>query len=101
MGVRVPNHLTALKLIELLNEPLAVTSFNISGQPNITSIDEQKNLFPDDVRQFHGSMPSISTASIVAQQIGDYKLKLLRYTNEQFKQLQEDCEKISDIIIET
>ena len=46
-------------------------------------------------------MPSIYAASIVAQQIGENELKLLRYTNEQLKQLKEDCERIYNIVIQT
>ena len=100
LGVRVPNHAVALELLELINEPLAVTSFNISGQANLIHIEELKSLFPEDVRQFYGSMPSVSSASIVVQQIDERKLKLLRYTKEQLKQLEEDCEKIGNITIE-
>ena len=101
LGVRIPNHPTALKLLELINEPLAVTSFNLSGQPNLTNIIELKTLFPEDVRQFYGVMPSISDASIVAKPVDEHILKLFRYTNEQLRQLQEDCEKIGNIVIET
>ncbi|MEE2923846.1 MAG: L-threonylcarbamoyladenylate synthase [bacterium] len=101
LGVRIPNHTIALELLEIINEPIAVTSFNISGQPNLSDIEELKTLFPEDVRQFYGSMPSIYAASIVAQQIGENELKLLRYTNEQLKQLKEDCERIGHIVIQT
>jgi len=100
LGVRIPKHTAALKLLQIIDQPLAVTSFNLSGQPNINKISELKTVFPDDVRQFYGSMPDISQASIVAIQIGENKLKLLRYTNEQLKQLEGDCEKIGNIVIE-
>ena len=67
----------------------------------MSNIEELKTLFPEDVRQFYGSMPSIYAASIVAQQIDENELKLLRYTNEQLKQLKEDCERIGRIVIQT
>ena len=101
LGVRVPKHITALEILSLVNEPLAVTSFNMSGQRNLSNLAELKALFPEHVRQFYGSMPKISEASIVAKQIDEHKIKLLRYTNEQLQQLQEDCEKIGGIVIET
>ena len=98
--MRIPKHTAALKLLQIIDQPLAVTSFNLSGQPNINKVSELKTVFPDDVRQFYGSMPGISQASIVAIQIGENKLKLLRYTYEQLKQLEGDCEKIGNIVIE-
>ncbi len=101
LGIRIPNHADTLKLLHWINQPLAVTSFNLSGQPDIHKLSELKSVFPGDVTQFYGSMPRLSQASIVAMQIGERKLKLLRYTNEQLKQLKEDCEKIDGIVIET
>ena len=78
---------------------LLVTSFNISGQPNLSDIEEIKTYSEMLVNSC--SMPSIYAASIVAQQIGENELKLLRYTNEQLKQLKEDCERIDNIVIQT
>lgn len=45
VGVRVSSHPLAFELVQAFGRPLSTTSANISGQPNLYSIEEIKNQF--------------------------------------------------------
>ena len=100
LGVRVPANDDALHLLRSIQEPLAVTSFNISGEPEIFEHSKLQEAFPNDVKQFIGSMKKVSSPSIVIMQTGPSKIKILRYSQDQMKRIIKDCEKIDGLTIE-
>jgi len=51
IGVRIPNYKWLLGLAEQLNQPLAETSANISGEPATTKIKEVLKYFKG--REYH------------------------------------------------
>lgn len=49
VAVRIPNHPAILALLKAFRSPLAVTSANRSGEPEVTSAAEVRALFGDQV----------------------------------------------------
>lgn len=62
IGVRVPNHPLALKILEQTG-PLATTSANLSGQPPRLSVAEIEALFPEVLTLVPSELPTAITAS--------------------------------------
>jgi len=49
IGLRMPDHLDVLELLELVGGALATTSANMSGQPSITTYEEARAAFASTV----------------------------------------------------
>jgi len=66
-GLRIPDHLLTLKLIEKINSPLAATSANISGEPAaLTLEDALKNLeILPDIALDGGAIESGAASTVV------------------------------------
>lgn len=85
IGVRIPNHPVALKLLEELG-PLATTSANISGEPSPTEIEKQ-NLV---IQRVDYVLDGGKTKSQIASTILDC-------TKEEFKILREGTISLEEI----
>lgn len=46
-GYRIPNHADVIALLKQLNQPLAVTSANLSGEEHVKNFDEFMCVFPN------------------------------------------------------
>ncbi len=78
VGIRVPNHSTALDLIKQFGVPLVATSVNISGQPAMT-YDEIIANFKDDIDLIippNDKAESGKSSTVI--RIQDGKIKILR-----------------------
>ncbi|MCO4782528.1 MAG: L-threonylcarbamoyladenylate synthase [Candidatus Cloacimonetes bacterium] len=82
LGVRVPNLTSTLKFLKQFNRPLAVTSYNLSEQANVSSKDQLKNVFPNFIPKVIGDMPTITTESAVLKLDGKV-LTVLRASDTQ------------------
>ena len=100
LGVRVPANNNALNLLRSVMEPLAVTSFNLSGEPELFEPTELRKAFPESVKQLIGSMQQSYSPSIVAIQTGPEKIKILRHTKDQLERIIKDCETINGLTVE-
>ena len=89
VGIRIPAHPEALRVLHNTPCPLAVTSFNRSGQPPVESKTELLKLFPGKITQAVGEIPHQSRPSCVLS-LQDHVLKVLRGTPEQARALQEN-----------
>ena len=87
IGVRVPNYPVGQRLLALTG-PLATTSANVSGQPNLMSVDAVLDQFPqvyglepsavetllDDLGQRQLSPPSGLPSTVACWQSGDWQV---------------------------
>lgn len=100
LGIRIPANKHALNLIREIDEPLAVTSFNMSGEPEIHDMQQLKSCFSGNVRQFIGHVDQSMAPSIVVMQTSPNNLKVLRYTADQIDRLISDCSMLKGIAVE-
>jgi L-threonylcarbamoyladenylate synthase len=82
VGVRIPNHLAPLSLIQKIESPLAVTSFNLSGELPVQGRNEILRAFPDVVKRIFGSMNTQNHESVVLR-LDQQNLEVLRGTKVQ------------------
>jgi L-threonylcarbamoyladenylate synthase len=80
LGFRVPDHKFILKLLEVIDFPLASTSANVSGEPNILDVEEAIATLNGEVDLIidAGSISSNSLASTVVDATSGEKIKILR-----------------------
>ena len=80
LGFRVPDHEFILKLLEVLDFPLASTSANVSGEPNIVNIEEAIATLNGEVDLVidAGSISRDALASTVVDATSGEKVKILR-----------------------
>ena len=77
IGVRMPNHPTALKLLELANIPVAAPSANLSGNPSPITADEvAKDLNGRIAAIVSGSVCNIGQASTILDLSNDVPIIL-------------------------
>jgi L-threonylcarbamoyladenylate synthase len=86
IGIRIPRHEGTLDLLRELSIPLAVTSFNLSGQKPAKTRTELLQLFSGQVTQIVGNMCSHSIESSVITLDGT-DLRILRGTRVQTQEL--------------
>ncbi len=78
VGIRMPANDTALKIIDTVSVPLAVTSANISGEESDTEFDDVYDDFNENVEYLvDGGKSKLGVASTVMQII-DGKVKVYR-----------------------
>lgn len=78
VGIRIPKHDFALRLLKAAGKPLVVTSANISGEAAATDFEEAYRLFNGKVAVIvEGEPPTIKEASSVIE-IRDGKTAVLR-----------------------
>lgn len=78
IGIRIPNHELAMKLLLAAGTPLATTSANLSGENATTNSDEVEKIFSGKVDMIIKGAPSkIGVASTVVDMSGA-EIKILR-----------------------
>lgn len=79
IGVRIPDHDFILQLLKLRNRPLASTSANASGMPNVLTVAEALEQLAGkvDLAVDGGRLPDEARASTVVSVCGS-KLQILR-----------------------
>ena len=80
IGFRVPDHKFILKLLEAVDFPLASTSANVSGEPNIVNVNEAITTLNGEVELVidAGSISRDSLASTVVDATSGERVKILR-----------------------
>ncbi len=72
IGVRLPDHSTPLALVQTLARPIACTSANLSGQPEILSADEVEQVFAERINMIlDGGVLATAPASTVIDVTAD------------------------------
>ncbi|PCJ19126.1 MAG: hypothetical protein COB02_08735 [Candidatus Cloacimonadota bacterium] len=86
LGVRIPNHETALNFLIKINQPLAVTSYNLSNNKNIQKKEEICSTFKNFSPTIIGEISKVTSESAILQ-LKETQLKILRATSTQINNL--------------
>lgn len=88
IGVRIPNHKTALNILKEINKPLLVSSANISNEPSLIKANDVYLKFNNKIASLIDEDAKDGLASTVISLV-DGKLTLLREGPISLKQIQE------------
>jgi L-threonylcarbamoyladenylate synthase len=92
LGVRIPNLCSTLNFLREFSTPLAVTSFNLSTQSNISSRAQLKTVFANFNPAIVGDMPKVTAESAVLKVNGQL-LEVLRAHEKQIHNLNKELPK--------
>lgn len=89
IGFRIPGHPLVLGVINALNRPLAATSANRSGDPNVLRIEEALNRLtsPPDLTIDGGDLPSDAQGSTIVDLTAS-EMRLIRQGAIPFAEIQ-------------
>lgn len=80
VGIRIPDHEVALKILDQFGAPVAVTSANISGDPSNINFAEAKKIFGNKLDFFiDGGDSRIGVSSTVIDLTDEKHPKILRH----------------------
>jgi L-threonylcarbamoyladenylate synthase len=78
IGIRIPNHSLFLKILNRLEEPVFVTSANISGNSVSSNIDELKEIFKDKIDFIVNDNKNYSVIPSTIVDVTGHDIKILR-----------------------